>query len=105
MSGGIEENPIRWCVVGSERIVRRPVGLQDTTSRDALMITAIDTVRLTLRNYQDQDAAALLVYIGHTTVHCFARGRLSFLAEAQRDIREKLAMTCNWLFALRVMIV
>ncbi|MFT9110525.1 MAG: GNAT family N-acetyltransferase [Bifidobacterium psychraerophilum] len=53
------------------------------------MITAINTDRLVLRNYQDRDAAALLEYRAHPTVHCFARERLGSLAEAQRDIREK----------------
>lgn len=62
---------------------------QDTTTRDVDMITAINTDRLVLRNYQDRDAAALLEYRAHPTVHCFARERLGSLAEAQRDIREK----------------
>lgn len=53
------------------------------------MITAIDTDRLTLRNYREQDAAALLEYRAHPTVHCFARERLDSMAEARRDIRQK----------------
>jgi RimJ/RimL family protein N-acetyltransferase len=57
------------------------------------MITAIDTDRLTLRNYRDQDAAALLEYRAHPTVHCFVVGIATVQGEHMRVGDEGLEPT------------
>ena len=53
--------------------------------------TMIETIRLILRPFREEDAADVFEYLEHPTVNCFACMKLSSLEDAQAAIKEKMA--------------
>ena len=50
----------------------------------------IETTRLTLRPFREEDAADVFEYLEKPTVNCFACMKLNSLEEAQRAVKEKM---------------
>ena len=51
----------------------------------------IETTRLTLRPFREEDAADVFEYLEQPTVNCFACMKLNSLEEAQAAVKEKMA--------------
>ena len=59
----------------------------------------IETTRLILRPFREEDAADVFEYLEKPTVNCFACMKLNSLEEAQAAVKEKMAHS-EYCFAL-----